>query len=236
MPMILEFGLVRGQFSDVSSAPAELRFDLLISAEADYQLYYNNIPLISGHLKKGDNPLSIPSTFMLEESGSYLFFLETYAGAYHFKYEITLQTDLHVLPPPSAIDSSSLNSLFTVQSNPPLQYELEVYIRGNLAGKSRKKIYTGLSQSMRKALHKSIFEGRKNPRDPNNGSILSLPNQSLSISGIPALVYSLLKKKSTAYIPKARAIEVEFIRKREGSLHKRIKGTIAVSYRIMSQK
>lgn len=236
MPMIIELGLVRGQFSDSSATPSELRLDLLISVDAFYQIFYKDIPLLGGQLKKGSNLLVIPSAFMVEEPGTYVFFIQTRAASYHFKYEMIINTQIQELPPLDAPGQGNLNSLFSINESTPIHYDLEVYIRGNLAGRSRKKIYTGLSQSMRKALHNKIFESRKDPRDPHNNAMLSMPNQSLSISGLPALVYSLLKKKTTPYTPKTRSIEAEFIKKTVAGPHKRVKATLSLSYRVVSEK
>ncbi len=236
IPMITEMGLARGQFSDHSATPTALWFDLLISADAFYQITYNKIPLISGYMKKGDNRITIPSAFMLEASGTYIINIETSTQFYRFRYEIILVTDIQVQPPPGTPQSGSLNSLFSTTASSPIQYDLEMYIRGNLAGKSRKKIYSGLSESMRKALHKTIFESRRDPRNPNHSSVLSMPNQSLSIVGIPALIYKLVKGKPHPFTPKARFLEAEFIKKQADAPDKKVKATLSMTYRILGEK
>jgi hypothetical protein len=234
MPILMDIGFLKGQFPDNGKTPASLTLDVRFSTEAFYKLSYNNAALTNGSFRKGDNRIVLPTGHLFEAAGVYVFVLETQAGNYRFKYEITI--DIHFLnqPQTGTPGPSAVNRRISLESSPPLQYQLEMYIRGHLAAKSRKRIYQAISEKTKQKIRAAMKSKFKSPRDPDHPGSVSIPKLKMSIMAPPfTTLYRLLTKKKTPPEPKSRQISFSFRKDEANGIQKKIDARLELKYKVI---
>jgi len=213
IPMVTELGFTKDQFNNnYPPLPRELSISLCITQKANYIIYYGKTALNNGGLRQGENRIILPAQFLFDTPGEHVFILETSSGNYHFKYEIKIHSHIQPINPSGEGDPSALARAFSLTALPPAKYKLEMYIKGNKAVVSRKTVFQGMSETSRQGIVRALG-GLKSPRDNSNNGPIQIPGASMSISGLPALIYHLVKKKEKPRIPKLHNITGVFMTK-----------------------
>jgi hypothetical protein len=186
MPIIEGIGFLYGRPGGIpqSKPPLELTLTVRITENAIYKLYYDSTPILTGKFRPGDNRILLPTTRFLEKSGDHELILETSANQFRFRYKIMLSVHLQIASTPSATTAGTPAKSFSLISPPPIHYNVEMYIRGHKAARSRKTITTGLPQKTRENLARAINPDLLNPRHPDSKhlGVIKDKEKSLTIS------------------------------------------------------
>lgn len=217
LPMITGIGFIEGMSYSTAAPPAELIIGIDITNDALYKLSHRDKTVKGGHLKKGANRVGIESRHLFKTPGTHIYILETKAGQFNFRYEITIEIKLD-LPPPREIS-------LEIETVKPFQYETEVYIDGRLAFKTRKKVYGAVSDSTKKAIKRAVEAGPAHYADPQNPAALSIP--------VLAIIRNILKKGKAPPAPKPRVISITFREKDKAGVQKKVRAELELHYRIL---
>jgi len=219
LPLITGIGFIDGNSYKPSAPPKELILGIDITNNAHYKLLYKDKMIKGDRLTKGSNRIGIESQHLFKASGTHLYILETKAGQFKFKYEITIDIALDAPPPPKI----SLE----IETIKPFQYETEMYIDGRLAVKTRKKVYGVISDSMRRDIKRAMESTPQNPAAVTN------PN-SIATFQIPlSAILDLFKRGKASPLPKPRRISLSFREKDKSGTQKKVNAEIKLQYRIL---
>ncbi|MCP5049519.1 MAG: hypothetical protein GY940_20275 [bacterium] len=236
LPMIVEIGFVPGQFENAPPLPKVLALELRATSGVFYKLSYNDQIISSGIFVKDENRLEIPTEELFQDTGTYIFILETRVDSYRFKYRLSIDIQLQSRSRPGAPGSNSTSpfppgQLFT-QSTPPIQYSLEMYIKGHLAARSRKEIFSGLTYKQRKGIQRALETVPGNPMITGTPGDPSPPGGGgLSVIDTIIAVSKLLKKKGRPPLP--RNLSISYRKKDETGVFIKHHAKLSVAFGII---
>lgn len=220
LPIITEIAFEKGDFYNKAVPPVELIIAIEISNSADYKISYENEIINAGIFNKGSNLISIGSKKLFEKSGTHIFILETKVGQFKFDYEISIDIKLDNL----------FQKKISIVRDKPFQYNVDMYIEGQLISKSRKKIFIGIPDNIKRSIEKAVESDPIPPVNVENSSTLfSIPLKE---------VLKLFKKKKAKYshIPRDRIVFIEFWKKDKTGVLVKVKVQLKINSRILKHE
>jgi hypothetical protein len=236
-PMILDMGFVIGQKTQSRQPPDNVLLVLRISRDAVYKVSYKDFMISNGSVQAGDNIISIPTINLLEISATRRFTIEIRDAHYHFKYDITIYVNLQDRGPEVDRGLASGPATLNLSLDPsnPVRYNLDMYIKGNLAAKSRKTIHQGLSEGLKKSLKAALESKPWGAWDRIKSSTPGQDEAPRAQMPIPALLmaaYKMLKKKRTPPPPKSSIIQLTFQKSTHSGTIKAVEATLKFKFEL----